>query len=164
MFVFFINCILITSKLLILRQIQAHVQNASNIAAAIHKFLGGVDEDTGVLHEIHSDESHMKQQVMPFSSLAISWVSHFFFQMLNIEIFKAPRVGLVNVYECLAVDVAAMTVTIPFSLLAQFHAISVAHFIQSITHLTMCRCAFLTNFLCFYTTLSSKRKRKRFYR
>jgi hypothetical protein len=72
------NCILITSQLLILRQIQAHVQNASNIAAAIHKFLGGVDEDSGVLHEIHSDESDMKQQVMRFFSLAISWASHLF--------------------------------------------------------------------------------------
>lgn len=72
------SCILITSQLLILRQIQAHVQNASNIAAAIHKFLGGVDEDSGVLHEIHSDESHMKQQVMRFFSLAISWASHLF--------------------------------------------------------------------------------------
>jgi hypothetical protein len=30
--------------------------------------------------------------------------------MLNIEIFKAPRVGGVDVYELLAVDVAAMTV------------------------------------------------------
>ena len=29
---------------------------------------------------------------------------------LNIEIFKAPRVGGVDVYELLAVDVAAMTV------------------------------------------------------
>jgi hypothetical protein len=33
--------------------------------------------------------------------------------MLNIEIFKAPRVGGVDVYERLAVDVAAMTVLYP---------------------------------------------------
>jgi hypothetical protein len=30
--------------------------------------------------------------------------------MLNMEIFKAPRVGGVDVYELLAIDVAAMTV------------------------------------------------------
>ena len=34
-------------------------------------------------------------------------------QMLNIEIFKAPRVGEIDVYERLALDVAAMKVLCP---------------------------------------------------
>jgi hypothetical protein len=86
-------------------------------------------------------------------------------QMLNIEIFKAPRVGGVDVYECLALDVAAMEVC-PLFLITASTYLSVKRVLIFRVYpiLILFRSAFLTNFSCFYTTSSSKRKRKRFYR
>ena len=68
--------IFILFYVLTIRQIQVDVQNASNIAAAIHKFLGGVDADIGTLHENYSDDSDDKQQVTKNQTLFL--LCHFF--------------------------------------------------------------------------------------